>query len=485
MGDVIMTTPAFRALKTLNPDVRLTLLTSAIGAGIAEFIPEIDHVIPFDVPWMRTDTASAAVTELIERLAAEQFDAAILFTVFSQNPLPAALICYMANIPLRLGYCRENPYHLLTDWTPDSEPFTPIKHEVERQLALVSNIGAQAGDRALRLTVPDDARASALSKAQIDPARRWLILHPGVSEGRRQYPPEQFIEAGQALRDKQIVVTGGDAEIDLCERVAREVGGVSLAGKLTLGELIGLIDAAPMLITNNTGTAHIAAAVKTPVVVLYAHTNPQHTPWKTPNRVLYFDVPLSARSKNTLLEYTYHQTVRQPVIDAQPDDIVRAVNELFEETSMEIASVAFKDRQPVPTAYTCDGANVSPPLTFSDIPANAKSLVLMVEDVDAPANPWVHWLVFNIPPTTTTVRPDSIPDGATEGLANGGTHGYEGPCPRYFAGTHHYKFRLLALDTWLDLPAASTRADVLARAEGHIIAEALLVGTALGSLAEH
>ncbi|MBE2271042.1 MAG: YbhB/YbcL family Raf kinase inhibitor-like protein [Anaerolinea sp.] len=152
---------------------------------------------------------------------------------------------------------------------------------------------------------------------------------------------------------------------------------------------------------------------------------------------------------------------------------------------MEIASVAFKDRQPVPTAYTCDGANVSPPLTFSDIPANAKSLVLMVEDVDAPANPWVHWLVFNIPPTTTTVRPDSIPDGATEGLANGGTHGYEGPCPRYFAGTHHYKFRLLALDTWLDLPAASTRADVLARAEGHIIAEALLVGTALGSLAEH
>lgn len=150
---------------------------------------------------------------------------------------------------------------------------------------------------------------------------------------------------------------------------------------------------------------------------------------------------------------------------------------------MQITSPAFGDHQPIPLPNTCDGPNVNPPLEFHDLPGAAKSLVLLVEDVDAPANPWVHWLVFNIPVTTTQVPENAIPDGATEGLANGGTHGYEGPCPRYFNGVHHYKFRLLALDTWLDLPAASIRADVLIRAEGHVLAEAILVGTTQGAMA--
>jgi Raf kinase inhibitor-like YbhB/YbcL family protein len=147
---------------------------------------------------------------------------------------------------------------------------------------------------------------------------------------------------------------------------------------------------------------------------------------------------------------------------------------------MQITSPVFQNNQPVPVKYTCKGPNVNPPLEFRDIPAGAKSLALMFEDVDAPDKPWVHWLVFNIPATTTRCNEHAIPDGATEGIANGGTFGYEGPCPKYFSGTHHYFFKLYALDNTLALPANSDRKAVLAAMTGHVLAEAQLVGLAEG-----
>ncbi|MBI5667902.1 MAG: glycosyltransferase family 9 protein [Chloroflexi bacterium] len=338
-----MTTPALRALKSLHPGVQLTLLTSHMGSGIARFIPQIDSIIEFDVPWMRLDGltgSSQQVFDLINRLKQEQFDAAAIFSVFSQNPLPAALLCYLADIPLRLAACRENPYGLLTDWLPDTEPMTGIEHEVARQLKLVSLVGANTSNLRLSLTVPAEAKQASLDKlcrAGINPQQPWLVLHPGVSEARRRYPPERYAEAGRELvrRGLQIAVTGGKAEKALTDEVAEHigVGAVSLGSLFPLGELIGLIEAAPLLIANNTGPVHIAAAVGTPVVVLYAHTNPQHTPWNVPNRVLYFDVPEAIRSKSPLLAYTYQKTVPQPVRDTTPKDIVAAVTELLAEVN--------------------------------------------------------------------------------------------------------------------------------------------------------
>ncbi|MBI5669230.1 MAG: YbhB/YbcL family Raf kinase inhibitor-like protein [Chloroflexi bacterium] len=147
---------------------------------------------------------------------------------------------------------------------------------------------------------------------------------------------------------------------------------------------------------------------------------------------------------------------------------------------MQISSPALQEQQPVPIKYTCYGPNVNPPLEWRDIPPGTESLVLTFEDVDAPANPWVHWLVFNIPVTATRCPENGLPDGATEGIANGGTHGYEGPCMKYFRGTHHYFFRLFALNTRLDLPATADRAAVFAAMDGHVLAEAQLIGTAEG-----
>lgn len=142
---------------------------------------------------------------------------------------------------------------------------------------------------------------------------------------------------------------------------------------------------------------------------------------------------------------------------------------------MKITST-FEHHQEIPVRYTCLGPNISPPLTFEDLPEGTESLVLIFEDTDATPRPWVHWMVFNIPATTTTVPEGTIPPGGTEGLANNHTFGYEGPCPRYFHGTHHYWLRLYALDTTLDLPAESEREAVAEMMQGHILGTAELPG---------
>src|SRR3954454_8632163 len=135
----------------------------------------------------------------------------------------------------------------------------------------------------------------------------------------------------------------------------------------------------------------------------------------------------------------------------------------------------FANGEEVPKPYTCLGLNVSPPLFFDEVPEEAKSLVLIFEDVDA-IPVWTHWMLFNIPPNTTEITQGTVPEGATEGLANNHSFGYEGPCPKYFEGIHHYWFRVYALDTTLDLRAKTEREEVEEAMKGHVIAKAELLG---------
>lgn len=141
---------------------------------------------------------------------------------------------------------------------------------------------------------------------------------------------------------------------------------------------------------------------------------------------------------------------------------------------MEIKSSAFQDGETIPGKYTCEGPNVNPPLEFVNIPSAAKSLVLMVEDPDAEAKPWVHWLVFNIPPTARGFEEDAIAEGAVQGLCNGNTLGYEGPCPP--DKEHTYLFKLYALDEELPATPVPDRKKVLDLMEGHVLAQAILRG---------
>src|SRR5687768_10211727 len=191
LGDVLMTTPALRALKALRPAPRLTLLTSRAGAEVARWVPEIDSVLVYAAPWMKAKRESDAQSDLgfARELGTHGFDAAVIFTVYSQSALPAALLCHLAGVPRRLAHCRENPYQLLTDWVPEPEPAGGVRHEVRRQLDLLVAVGIGAADDRLALRVPPAAeqRAAALVE-ELGLVRPWVVLHAGASAPSRRYP---------------------------------------------------------------------------------------------------------------------------------------------------------------------------------------------------------------------------------------------------------------------------------------------------------
>jgi len=306
LGDVLMCTPAMRALHTALPGRSLTLLSSPSGAAALPFIPELDDAIVHAAPWMKAGVPAqpGALLELAATLAARRFDAAVVFTTYTQSALPAALLCWLAGIPLRLAHCRENPYHLLTDWVPDPEPHTMVRHEVQRQLDLVRRVGAErpchAGrPLALSFAVRADDLAAVRGRLQhlgVDPDQPWLLLHPGASAASRRYPAGHWARVLTLLGLRTglpLVITGSAAETGLAEEIRAGCGVAahSLAGQLSLGELGAALRLAAVALTNNSGPAHVAAAVGTPVVALYALTNPQHTPWHVRSRVLFQDVP--------------------------------------------------------------------------------------------------------------------------------------------------------------------------------------------------
>ncbi len=142
---------------------------------------------------------------------------------------------------------------------------------------------------------------------------------------------------------------------------------------------------------------------------------------------------------------------------------------------MRLTSSAFQPHQPIPSLHTCDGKNESPALAFGEVPAQAKSLALIMHDPDAPVGDFVHWVAWNIAADATDVPAGAPPAGAMEGINGAGKKGYFGPCPP--SGTHRYYFELYALDTRLDLPASTTRDDLQSAMEGHQIARAELMGT--------
>lgn len=142
---------------------------------------------------------------------------------------------------------------------------------------------------------------------------------------------------------------------------------------------------------------------------------------------------------------------------------------------MQITSSAFEQSQPVPSRYTCDDTNCNPPLTFTRVPEEARSLVLIVEDPDAPSGVFTHWLVYDIPPSIQYIMENEVPSQSMEGKNSFGKSGYNGPCPP--SGKHRYIFQLSALDTTLELPPGRTKEEVRAKMKGHVIATAELVGT--------
>ncbi len=304
LGDVLLTTPAFHAVKNALPDASLTLLTSHVGAQVAALNPDIDDVIVYSAPWMdpwsKMPQNSEREQRTIAELKARHFDGAIIFTSYHQSPLPSAYLCYLADIPLRVATSVDGPGSLLTTRRkyPDA-----ILHEVEHNLNLVRVLGMDTDERDLVLSVPDDVQrdiAHLLDTYQIH--RPLVVVHPGCTMPARTYPWEMYVEVIDLLVEQLgafVVVTGANDERPLVEQILREVrvenrhATLAMAGTLPFPLFCALIQAADLTITNNTGPMHVSAAVKTPVIALFALTNPpeQWGPWHVLHRQMYHDVP--------------------------------------------------------------------------------------------------------------------------------------------------------------------------------------------------
>ncbi|MFL9912161.1 lipopolysaccharide heptosyltransferase II [Paraburkholderia fungorum] len=370
LGDVLMTTPAVHALRRSAANRHITLLASRSGVALAPFLDDVDEVIEYDAPWVAqplSDTRTLVDDQRMQdRLRRGSFDAAVIFTVYSQSPLPAAMLCYLAGIPRRLAHCRENPYALLTDWLREPEPQQRTRHEVQRQLDLARHVGAHTPDTRMRFSVDEADRRTLdaqLSARGVDREVGWFVLHPGATAASRRYPPERFGEVATRLvreTGAPVLITGSSSERSLVEAVIRSAApGVrtqlhDLSGALTLGELAALIERAGVLVSNNSGPVHLASALGTPVVDLYALTNPQHTPWQTPQRVLFRDVECRWCYRS-VCPRQHHACL----LGVAPGEVVQAALELHAQAPSRVAA---------PAAETRDSARSTDTPPLADVP---------------------------------------------------------------------------------------------------------------------
>ena len=166
--------------------------------------------------------------------------------------------------------------------------------------------------------------------------------------------------------------------------------------------------------------------------------------------------------------------MRKPIISGVVVILLAVIASFAAEgAKMKITSSAFQEGGNIPSKFTCDGSDTSPPLQITGVPSEAKSLVLIADDPDAPSGLFTHWLVWNIPPQTNSISEGSAPKGV-HGTNDFGKSGYKGPCPP--PGTHRYSFKIFALDRELDLRAGAKRSQVDAAMKGHVIAQGELVG---------
>jgi Raf kinase inhibitor-like YbhB/YbcL family protein len=146
------------------------------------------------------------------------------------------------------------------------------------------------------------------------------------------------------------------------------------------------------------------------------------------------------------------------------------------EEGLEIISPVFRSGAAIPRQYSCKGQNVNPPLTIFNVPDKAQSLALIMHDPDAVSGDFLHWLIWDIPPSTESIAVNDVPIGAIQGRNGSGDNKYTGPCPPKGTGAHRYVFDLYALDNSSNLPSGSARAQLETAIKNHILDKATLMG---------
>lgn len=284
-GDVLLAGPAVRALAA-GAD-RLTLLCGPRGRSAAAMLPGVDDLLTWQAPWIDPEpgrVSRADVEALIARVVALGADRAFVLGSFHQSPLPTALVLRLAGVPWIGAVSIDYPGSLLDLRGRDPGDV----HEVRRSLALVE----QAGFR----LAPGDAGALEVRRtgAASPLAGPYVVVHPGASVPARAWSPARNAQlvAALAATGRRVVVTGSTAEHELTAQVSGEAG-LDLGGTTDLPGLAEVLAGADAVVVGNTGPAHLAAAVGTPVVSLFAPTVPpaRWRPWAVPHELLFVEVP--------------------------------------------------------------------------------------------------------------------------------------------------------------------------------------------------
>lgn len=288
MGDLLMTTPALAALAEGGCDI--TLLTSPQSAEAARHVPVVSEVLAHAAPWMPSKRRATPSEErlLLTRLRLMRFDAAVIFTVCTQDPLPAAYLAFLAEVPLRLAHEAQPSYGLISQAVADPDCGGPLRHETQRQLDLVASVGFHTRDQRMRFAPGPKATRKARHLLGSAGEYPLVCVHPSAAASSRRYSTAHFGEVCALLREAGCVpiVIGGSRDRDVVDAVKGRAAGSLIIGDEDVGTLGALLERCDVFVGNNSGPAHVAAAVGTPCVVAYAGTNLQHQPWGVASHVL-------------------------------------------------------------------------------------------------------------------------------------------------------------------------------------------------------
>jgi ADP-heptose:LPS heptosyltransferase len=318
-GDVLLAGPAIRAVAAGARSV--TLLCGPRGLDAARLLPGVDHLMEWRAPWIDPEPQPVdplTIAALVDDLRQRAIDQAVILTSFHQSPLPLALLLRLAGIGVIAAISEDYPGSLLDVRHRISDDC----HEVERNLSLVGTLGYQ-------LPAGDDGRLR-VKRPRVAPAETpYVVVHPGASAPARTWPASSHAGLVRALTEqgRRVVVTGGPMETALTATVAGDDRQVTdLGGRIGMEQLADVLAAADVVVVGNTGPAHLAAAVGTPVVSLFAPVVPavRWRPWRVPHILLGDQSAPCAGSRS-----------RQCPIDGHPclssvevGDVLAAIDEL-------------------------------------------------------------------------------------------------------------------------------------------------------------
>lgn len=349
IGDLVLLSPSLRTLRESLPQAAITLMVSPAGSQVAPLLPWIDDMLVHRAIWQDISGALPQSAEremaLVEDLRTRRFDAAVIFTSFSQSPYPPAHMCYLAGIPIRLGQSKEFGGNVLSQWI---KPLPDETHQAERNLSLLEAAGFSVTNRHLSLRVPEKIQRTAdrrLREIGIDPQQRFIVLAPGASCAARRYDVNRYAGVARLVAAETclpIVVVGSERETELVQPIlADDHGGaiVSLVGRTSVPELAGVIRRAHFVIANDSGPMHLADAFARPMVVLYSGTEyeSQWQPRRAPVRLL-------RRPTDCSPCYRFHCPYNMECLDFSPQEVAADVLAMLKRTTTSNGNLMAEER---------------------------------------------------------------------------------------------------------------------------------------------